>query len=142
MSQAKAGDTIRFHYTGAFSDGRTFDSSRGREPLEVQLGAGHIIPGLDAAMTGMAEGESKKVTIPPEQGYGERDENRMQAVPREHLPEDLPTQPGTQLNMETPDGQTVRVIVVAADEETVTLDANHPLAGSELVFDVELVEIK
>ncbi|NNU14970.1 peptidylprolyl isomerase [Parvularcula sp. ZS-1/3] len=142
MSQTKSGDTIRINYTGGFPDGTTFDSSEGREPLELQLGSGQIIPGLDQALHGMEVGEKKQVSIAPAQGYGERDETRMIQVPRAQLPQDIPTEPGTQLAMQGPDGQPVPVMIAAADEENVTLDANHPLAGRDLVFDVEIVEIK
>jgi peptidylprolyl isomerase len=142
MSQAQAGDTVRINYTGAFEDGTTFDSSQGRDPLEFQLGAGQIIPGLERAITGMEVGEKKQVSVAPSEGYGERDETRIQTVARAQLPEDIPTDPGTQLAMQTQDGQTIPVTVTEADDESVTLDANHPLAGRELNFDVELVEIK
>ncbi len=142
MSQAQAGDTVRINYTGAFEDGTKFDSSEGRDPLEFQLGSGQIIPGLENAITGMEVGETKQVTVTPAEGYGHRDEARVQDVPRAQLPEHIPTDPGTQLSMQTPDGQTIPVMVTKADEQTVTLDANHPLAGHDLTFDLELVEIK
>lgn len=142
MSQAKEGDTIQINYTGSFADGTTFDSSEGRDPLEFQLGSGQIIPGLDKAIAGMEVGEKKQVTIQPAEGYGDRDEARVMEIPREQLPQDLPTEPGTQLAMQTQDGQTVPVTVKEASDATVTLDANHPLAGRELIFDVELVNIK
>ncbi len=144
MSQAaQAGNTVRVNYTGAFADnGAKFDSSEGRDPLEFQLGAGQIIPGLEKAITGMEVGETKTVTVAPEEGYGERDEARIQSVPRAQLPDDIPTEPGTQLAMQTQDGQTLPVTVAESTADTVTLDANHPLAGRELKFDLELVEIK
>lgn len=142
MSQAQAGDTVRINYTGALADGTPFDSSQGRDPLEFQLGAGQIIPGIERAVTGMEVGEKKQVTISPADAYGERDETRIHTVPRAQLPEDLPTEPGTQLAMQTQDGQSLPVMVTEADAETVTLDANHPLAGRELTFDLELVEIR
>ena len=142
MSQAKPGDTVRMHYSGSLADGTTFDSSKGREPLEFTVGSGQIIPGLDSAITGMAVGDEKTVTVTPEQAYGERDPGRVQAVPREQIPADIPVDPGTQLQMQTPDGQTMPVMVAASSDTEVTLDANHPLAGQELTFDVELVEIK
>lgn len=141
MSQAKPGDTVRMHYSGSLADGTQFDSSRGRDPLEFQLGSGQIIPGLDQAMTGMEVGDTKQVAVAPEDGYGDRDPARVQAVPREQIPDHIPTAPGTQLQMETPDGQTVPVVVAQENEGEVTLDANHPLAGQHLTFDVELVEI-
>ncbi|MBB4658273.1 FKBP-type peptidyl-prolyl cis-trans isomerase [Parvularcula dongshanensis] len=142
MSQAKAGDTVQLHYTGALADGTKFDSSEGRDPLEFQLGSGQIIPGLDKAIPGMEVGEKKQVTVGPDEGYGDRDPSRVQAVPRSQFPDNIPTEPGTQLQMQTQDGQTIPVMVAGANENEVTLDANHPLAGQELTFDVELVGIK
>lgn len=142
MSQAKAGDTVLMHYSGSFPDGTKFDTSEGREPLEFTLGEGQIIPGLDNAVTGMSVGEEKSVTVTPDEAYGQRDPQRIQAVPRAQFPDHIPTDPGTQLQMQTPEGQTIPVVVADANETEVTLDANHPLAGQELTFDVELVEIK
>ncbi|PZX19742.1 peptidylprolyl isomerase [Palleronia aestuarii] len=142
MSQVKPGDTIRMHYSGSLSDGTTFDSSQGRDPLEFTVGSGQIIPGLDSAVTGMSVGDEKTVKVSPEEAYGARDPGRVQAVPREQIPADIPVDPGTQLQMQTPDGQTMPVMVAASNDTEVTLDANHPLAGQELTFDVELVEIK
>ena len=141
MSQAKPGDTVRMHYSGSLADGTQFDSSQGRDPLEFTLGSGQIIPGLDQAMTGMEPGESKQVVVEPSDAYGDRDPARIQAVPREQIPEHIPTEPGTQLQMQTPEGQTLPVVVADANETEVMLDANHPLAGQKLTFDVELVEI-
>ncbi|WP_375262038.1 peptidylprolyl isomerase [Palleronia sp.] len=142
MSQAKAGDTVRMHYSGSLADGTQFDSSKGRDPLEFQLGSGQIIPGLDNALQGMAEGDTKQVVVEPAEAYGDRDPARIQAVPREQIPDHIPVDPGTQLQMQTPDGQTLPVMVTDANDAEVTLDANHPLAGQQLTFDVELVEIK
>lgn len=142
MSQAKPGDTVRMHYSGSLADGTEFDSSRGRDPLEFTLGSGQIIPGLDGAMAGMEVGETKQVVVAPDDAYGERDPARIQSVPREQIPDHIPTDPGTQLQMQTPDGQTLPVTVAKATETEVMLDANHPLAGQQLTFDVELVEIK
>lgn len=141
MSQAKPGDTVRMHYSGSLADGTQFDSSEGRDPLEFTLGSGQIIPGLDKAMTGMEVGETKQVVVEPDEGYGDRDPSRIQAVPREQIPDHIPTEPGTQLQMQTPEGQTLPVVVADTSETEVTLDANHPLAGQKLTFDVELVEI-
>lgn len=138
---AKAGDMLRIHYTGRLEDGTTFDSSEGRDPLEFTLGSGQIIPGLDEGVTGMEVGESRSVTVPPEAAYGERDEARIQAVPRASIPEGIPTEPGTQLSMQTPQGQAIPVVVSGVTDEEVELDANHPLAGKTLTFDVTLVEI-
>ena len=142
MNQAKPGDTVRMHYSGSLADGTQFDSSQGRDPLEFQLGSGQIIPGLDDALQGMEVGDTKKVVIEPAEAYGDRDPSRIQAVPREQIPEHIPTEPGTQLQVQTPEGQTIPVVVADVNDSEVTLDANHPLAGQELTFQVELVEIK
>lgn len=141
MTQAKTGDTVHFHYTGTLSDGSVFDSSEGREPLAFTLGSGQIIPGLDAALDGMTVGEAKTVTIPADQAYGPRDPQARQAVPRDQIPADIPLEPGTMLQMQTPDGQAIPVTVAEADDQQVVLDANHPLAGQELTFAVEIVAI-
>ena len=138
---AKAGDTVQMHYTGTLNDGSVFDSSQGREPLSFTLGAGQIIPGLDAAVAGMAVGEEKTVTIPADQAYGPRDASAMQAVPRAQIPDHIPLEPGTVLQMQTPDGQAMPVTVASADDEQVMLDANHPLAGQDLTFAVQLVAL-
>ncbi|MBJ3762428.1 peptidylprolyl isomerase [Maribius pontilimi] len=142
MTQAKEGDTISMHYSGSLPDGTQFDSSEGRAPLEFTLGSGMIIPGLDSAIAGMEVGDKKTVTVAPDDAYGAHDPNRVQAVPRDQFPDDLPTEPGTQLQMQTPDGQAVPVMVADATETEVTLDANHPLAGKDLTFAVEIVAIK
>ena len=142
MTQVKTGDTVSIHYTGTLTDGSTFDSSNGRDPLEFTVGAGQIIPGLDQAIPGMAVGDTKTVTVPADQAYGERDPNAQQAVPRAEIPADIPLEPGTQLQMQTPTGQVVPVMVADVSDTEVTLDANHPLAGQDLTFDVELVDIK
>jgi FKBP-type peptidyl-prolyl cis-trans isomerase 2 len=141
MTQAKPGDTVRIHYTGTLADGTRFDSSAGRDPLEFALGSGQIIPGLDRAVTEMTVGESRTVTIPADEAYGAHDPGRCQAVPREQIPDHIPLDPGTQLQVQTPDGQAIPVVVAEVTETEVTLDANHPLAGQDLTFEVELVEI-
>ena len=123
MTQVKSGDTVAIHYTGTLLDGSTFDSSEGREPLEFTVGSGQIIPGLDTAMPGMEVGEKKVVKIDSADAYGDVNPEMRQAVPREGIPADIP------------------VMVVEVDDSTVTLDANHPLAGKDLQFDIELVKI-
>ncbi|MSU91139.1 peptidylprolyl isomerase [Rhodobacteraceae bacterium 2CG4] len=138
---AEAGDTLRLHYTGTFEDGTVFDSSDGRDPLEFTLGSGQIIPGLDKGVTGMEVGEERSVTVPPADAYGERDDKLVQSVPRETIPDNIPTDPGTQLQMQTPQGQQIPVVVTGVTDEHVELDANHPLAGKTLKFEVKLVEI-
>lgn len=141
MAEVKTGDTVAIHYTGTLQDGTTFDSSDGRDPLEFVVGSGQIIPGLDKALPGMTEGDKKVVNIPPEEAYGELNPEMRQSVPREGIPADIPLEIGTQLQMQTPDGQALPVMVVEVDEATVTLDANHPLAGKDLQFDFEVVKI-
>ncbi|WP_102107502.1 FKBP-type peptidyl-prolyl cis-trans isomerase [Oceaniglobus roseus] len=141
MAQAKAGDTIKMHYTGSLEDGSVFDSSKDRAPLEFELGSGQIIPGLDAAVQGMAEGEEKTVTIPAGEAYGDHHPERVQAVPKAQFPDHIPTEVGTQLQVQTPDGQAIPVVVADVTEDAVMLDANHPLAGKDLTFAVEIVGI-
>ena len=141
MTQVKSGDTVAIHYTGTLLDGSTFDSSDGREPLEFVVGSGQIIPGLDVALPGMEVGDKKVVKIGSEDAYGPLNPEMRQAVPREGIPADIPLEVGTQLQMQTPDGQSMPVMVVEVDDATVTLDANHPLAGKDLQFDIELMKI-
>ncbi len=141
MTAIKEGDTVRIHYTGTLLDGKVFDSSEGRDPLEFAVGSGQIIPGLDAALSGMEIGEKKRVEIDCVDAYGPINPGMRQQIPREGIPDDIPLEPGTQLQMQTPDGQALPVTVVEVDEATVTLDANHPLAGQDLVFDIEIVSI-
>ena len=141
MTQVKTGDTVRIHYTGTLSDGTTFDSSAGRDPLEFTVGAGQIIPGLDKAMPGMTPGDKKTVEIASEEAYGEVHPEAVQQVPRTEIPDHIPLDLGTQLQVQTPTGQTVQVVVAEVTETEVTLDANHPLAGKDLTFAIELVEI-
>ncbi|MCV2882204.1 FKBP-type peptidyl-prolyl cis-trans isomerase [Actibacterium sp. XHP0104] len=141
MTQVKPGDKVRIHYTGTLADGSTFDSSAGREPLEFTVGSGQIIPGLDKELAGMAVGDKKTVDIPCAEAYGERHPDAQQDIPRGQIPAEIPLEVGLQLQMQTPTGQVMPVTVAAVSEETVTLDANHPLAGKDLTFDFELVEI-
>lgn len=141
MTQAKTGDTVSIHYTGTLSDGSTFDSSEGREPLEFTIGSGQIIPGLDAALPGMTVGDKKTVEVPADEAYGQPDPNARQAVPRADIPDDIPLEIGTRLQVQTPQGQVMPVTVVEATEEQVILDANHPLAGQDLTFAIELISV-
>ena len=141
MTQVKPGDTVRIHYKGTLPDGATFDSSEGRDPLEFVVGSGQIIPGLDTALPGMSVGDKKTVEVPADQAYGQPDPNARQAVPRAEIPEDIPLDLGTQLQVQTPQGQVMPVTVIDVTETEVTLDANHPLAGRDLIFDIELVDI-
>lgn len=141
MSAVKSGDTVAIHYTGTLLDGSTFDSSEGRAPLEFEVGSGMIIPGLDRAIPGMEVGDKKVVKIACADAYGPLNPEMRQAVPREGIPAEIPLELGTQLQMQTPDGQALPVTVVEVTDATVTLDANHPLAGKDLQFDIELMSI-
>ena len=141
MTQVKTGDTVRIHYTGTLADGSTFDSSAGRDPPEFTVGSGHIIPGHDKATPGMTVGDTKTVDVVADEAYGQPDPAARQAVPRTEIPGDVPLDLGTQLQVQTPDGQVMAVTVAEVTEAEVTLDANHPLAGKDLTFDIELVEI-
>jgi len=141
MSQAKSGDTVRIHYTGTLDDGTEFDSSSGREPLEFALGGEQVIPGFDSAVDGMAVGDSKTVTISPDDAYGQRHEQLVQQVPRNTLPDNMEPAVGMNLQSQSPDGQVMNLVVVEVAEESITLDANHPLSGQALTFAIELVEI-
>lgn len=142
MAEIKDGDTVSIHYTGSLMDGTVFDSSDGREPLEFVVGSGQIIPGLDVALPGMQEGESKVVKIDCKQAYGPINPAMRQGVPRDAIPDEIELKPGLQLQMQTPEGQPMPVTVVEVGEDEVMLDANHPLAGKDLTFDFEVVSIK
>ena len=141
MTQAKSGDTVRIHYTGTLDDGTEFDSSVGRDPLEFALGSGQVIPGFDKAVDGMAVGDNKTVTIAPADAYGQRHEQLVQQVPRNTLPENMEPAIGMHLQSQSPDGQIINLTIVEVEEESITLDANHPLSGHALTFAIELVEI-
>jgi peptidylprolyl isomerase len=140
MAQAQTGDTVRVHYTGRLDGGEVFDSSRGRDPLEFTLGGGQVIAGFDEAVTGMEPGDEKTVTIPAAQAYGPRRDEMSGEVPRAQFPPDIDPQVGQQLQMQQ-EGQTFVVTVTEVSDEVVRLDANHPLAGKDLTFDLELVGI-
>lgn len=141
MAQAQQGDTVHVHYTGRLTDGTTFDSSQDRDPLEITLGEGAVIPGFEEAVQGMAVGDQKTAKIPVDQAYGPRRDELVMEVPRTQLPDGLDPKPGEQLRMQTPDGQAVPVTVAATDEAAIRIDANHPLAGKDLTFDLLLVKI-
>lgn len=141
MQQAKQGDTVHVHYKGSLEDGSVFDSSEGSEPLQFTVGSGDVIPGFDEAIVGMSPGEQKRVTIPAEQAYGARHDELVFQVEREQLPPNSDVTVGDFLRIGFPDGRTANVQVVELGEAWVTLDANHPLAGKTLVFDLTLVSI-
>jgi FKBP-type peptidyl-prolyl cis-trans isomerase 2 len=132
---------VKVHYTGRLADGTTFDTSMEREPLEFTLGEGELIPGFEQAVLGMVVGESRTTSIPADQAYGPHHAERVIDVERHHLPPDLQPELGQQLQMTRPDGTQITVVVTTITETQVTLDANHPLAGRDLIFDIMLVEI-
>lgn len=141
MSTAKNGDAVKVHYTGKFDDGQVFDSSEGNDPLGFTVGAGQVIPGFDAALIGMQIGETKNVVIPADQAYGDRMEELVQTISREQFNlGDVEPELGMAIEMQTPQGS-IPLVITEITETSVTLDANHPLAGEELHFDLTLVEI-
>ena len=141
MAAAKKGDCVKVHYTGTLEDGSTFDSSRGVEPLEFTLGSGQVIAGFDEAVTGMVPGERKNVMIPAGKAYGQRHEKMVINVPRSQFPAHITPELGQQIQLSGPHNQPILVRVVGMDAETVQLDANPPLAGRDLSFDLELISI-
>lgn len=141
MPTAATGQTVRIHYTGTLADGTQFDSSEGRAPLEFTLGSGQVIPGFDVAVTGMEVGATKTVTIPAAQAYGEPRPEMVLEVGRDQFPAGVVPEVGQELHLQTPEGQHVPVRVVEVADDTVMLDANHALAGEDLTFALELVEI-
>ncbi|MFP4159306.1 MAG: peptidylprolyl isomerase [Desulfobacterales bacterium] len=141
MTQAKQGDTVKVHYKGKLDDGSVFDSSEGRDPLEFKIGDGNIIPGVEEAVEGMAPEETKEATIPPEKAYGEYRDEMVIEVEKSQFPENIDPEPGQQLELKQSEGQNIVVTVTNVGEEKVTLDANHPLAGKDLTFELTLKEI-
>lgn len=141
MSEVKSGDVVRIHYTGKLPDGTEFDSSDGREPLEFEVGAGQIIPGLEREVEGMNVGDKNTVSIPVDDAYGQRDDAQIQTLPRSSIPEGIELAVGARLQATTQDGRQIALTVTDLNDNEVTVDANHPLAGQELVFDIEVVEI-
>jgi len=141
MTQAKAGDTVRIQYTGTLSDGTQFDSNVGGEPLQFTLGSGEVIRGLDSRIPGMTVGESATIAIASDEAYGPHDPAKIQKVPRDRVPAEVDLQVGMQLGARTESGQQIAFTVVDLTEDELTIDANHPLAGKDLTFDIQLVEI-
>lgn len=138
---AREGDKVKVHYTGTLKDGTVFDSSRGRDPLEFTIGAGRLIPDFEQTVIGMSLGESRTITILAENAYGEYRDELVLVVDRDRFPPDLRPDVGQQLELRRPDGRVQTVTVAETSELSVTLDANHPLAGRDLTFDIELVEV-
>ena len=141
MAQVKSGDKIKVHYHGKLGTGETFDSSEGRDPLEFEVGTGMVIKGFDDGVTGMTVGEKKTVTIPSEEAYGPVNPEMILEMPKDRFPKDIELENGMPLMMSDQQGQQFQVKIVEIKEEAVMLDANHPLAGQDLTFDLELVEI-
>jgi peptidylprolyl isomerase len=140
MQVANTGDTVRIHYTGKLDDGSIFDSSVGGDPLQFRLGGGEVIPGFEAAVTGMSPGDERRVTIPAEEAYGPRRDELVLVVNRSELPDELDPEVGQQLQV-SQDGQDFVVTISDVTEQDVVLDANHPLAGEDLTFELQLVDI-
>ncbi len=141
MSEAKEGSRVKVHYTGTLRDGTEFDSSEGRDPLEFTVGAGQMIAGFDAAVRGMAAGDTKTFELEPAEAYGEHREELVGEVPKDQLPEGMTVEVGQQLQMTQPNGAPLVVNVTEVGDESFKIDANHPLAGKELIFEIEIVEV-
>jgi len=141
MPQAKSGDTVRVHYTGTLNNGQVFDSSKDRAPLEFTLGTGMVIAGFDAAVTGLEPGETTTKTIPVAEAYGEYNPDMVADIEKENIPADFELEVGQRLEMQVPGGDAMAVTITEIKESMVTLDGNHPLAGQDLTFELELVEI-
>lgn len=141
MAQVKSGDKVKVHYHGKLTTGETFDSSEGRDPLEFEVGSGMVIKGFDDGVTGMNVGEKKTINIPFNEAYGPRNPEMVIPMPKDRFPDDMELEVGMPLMMSDQEGQQFQVTVDSIEEDKVLLDANHPLAGKDLVFDLELVEI-
>lgn len=142
MQQVKKGDKVKVHYHGKLTTGETFDTSEGRDPLAFEVGSGMVIKGFDDGVTGMAVGEKKTIQIPVDEAYGPKNPDMVVKMPKDKFPEDLEVEVGLPLMMSDQSGQQFQVVVTDIAEDIVTMDANHPLAGQELIFDLELVEIE
>ncbi len=141
MTTLKNGDTVKVHYTGTLDDGRVFDTSKDRDPLEFKVGEGQIIPGFEQGVVGMEVGETRDIEVAPENAYGSRQEELVMEVPAGEFPDHITPEVGMQLQIKQQDGTPFGVVITDVADEAVTLDANHPLAGQTLYFQVELVEI-
>ena len=142
MSQVKQNDTVKVHYTGKLADGQVFDSSLEREPIEFTMGQGQLIPGFEKGLLDMKVNEKKTINIPSEEAYGEPREELIQEVDKSQLPEEIKPEPGMGLVSKSPDGREMNLVVTEVKDNSIVVDGNHPLAGKDLVFDLEVVEIK
>jgi peptidylprolyl isomerase len=140
--KAEHGDTVVVHYTGTLDGGQVFDSSRGRDPLEFQIGAGQVIPGFDRAVNGLTVGESREVRLEPEEAYGQPQDDLIIDVPPDQFPAEMDPAVGQQVQVQVAPGQSQVARITAVDDDAVRLDLNHPLAGQALTFDVELVAVR
>ena len=141
MSQAKKNDTVKVHYTGKLTSGEVFDSSKDRDPLEFKIGSGQLIPGFDQAVEGMEVNEKKTINIPSEEAYGATNPDLIRNVAQEQLPDNIDPEVGQTLIASGPEGQETRLVITEVHDEHIVVDANHPLAGKDLIFDLELVDI-
>jgi len=141
MSTVENGNTVAVHYTGTLNNGTQFDSSSGRDPLSFKVGDGQVIAGFDGAVVGMTEGETKTFTIPAEEAYGLKNEDAIQEVNKDRFPEGYTAQVGETVTGQNEVGQSFQATIIAEAEESITLDFNHPLAGQDLTFEVELVSV-
>lgn len=142
MSQVKENNTVKVNYTGKLADGQVFDSSEGKEPLEITLGQGQLISGFEKGLIDMKLNEKKTITIVKDEAYGDVNDALIQEVNKAQLPQDMTPEVGMGLVSKTPDGQEMNLLVVEVKEESIVVDGNHPLAGKDLVFDLEVLEIK
>lgn len=142
MSQVKENNTVKVNYTGKLTNGQVFDSSEGKEPLEITLGQGKLIPGFEKGLMDMKLNEKKTITIAKDEAYGDVNDALIQEVKKEQLPQDMTPEVGMGLVSKTPDGQEINLLIVDVKDETIVVDGNHPLAGKDLVFDLEVLEIK
>jgi FKBP-type peptidyl-prolyl cis-trans isomerase 2 len=140
--QAKKGDTAYVHYTGRLESGEVFDSSEGGDPLEFEVGSGQVIQGFDEGVDGMTVGDSKTIEIEPAEAYGQRADALVQSIPRQGINLDREPEVGMRLGLQLPDGNEIPVTITEVTNETITIDANHPLAGEKLIFDLKLVNVK
>ena len=142
MSQVKANNTVKVHYTGKLADGQVFDTSEGKEPIEFVLGQGRLIPGFEQGLIDMKLNEKKTISIAKEEAYGEVNEQLIQEIDKANLPQDMEPKVGMGLVSKSPEGQEMNLMIIEVKDESVVIDGNHPLAGRDLVFDLEVVEIK
>ena len=142
MQEAQSGNQVKVHYHGRLQDGTTFDSSEGRSPLEFEVGAGQVIKGFDDGVLGMKTGDKKTIHIPVEEAYGEKSEDMIIEFPRDQFPPDMKPEVGMQLNLRGQDGKNFPVVISDIKDDAIILDGNHPLAGKDLIFDIEMVEIR